>query len=60
MEPVSLNRTEAPHAHHWLIEEAQGTLSAGRCKRCGATKQFKNWLEESDFVTNEEYRQLAA
>ncbi|HMO52907.1 MAG TPA: hypothetical protein PJ994_00220 [Tepidiformaceae bacterium] len=51
---------QAPaHAHHWVIEEASGPLSAGRCKKCGATKNFKNWLEDSDFITNEEHR-LAA
>lgn len=47
------------HAHHWLIEEASGPLSPGRCKTCGATKEFKNWLSDSDFITNEEHR-LAA
>ncbi len=60
MEPITLNRTETAHAHHWLIEEANGLISTGTCKRCGATKEFRNWLEESDFVTNEEYRALAA
>lgn len=47
------------HAHHWIIEEASGPFSPGRCKKCGATKNFKNWLEDSDFITNEEHR-LAA
>jgi hypothetical protein len=46
----------AEHAHHWLIEEAQGAVSQGICKRCGATKNFKNWLEDTDFITNEEHR----
>jgi hypothetical protein len=46
----------AMHAHHWAIDEANGPLSAGHCKRCGAVKAFKNWLEDSDFITNEEHR----
>jgi len=46
----------AEHAHHWLIEEASGPVSRGQCKRCGATKEFKNWLEDTDFITNEEHR----
>lgn len=46
----------ADHAHHWLIEEASGPLSQGRCKRCGAVREFKNWLEDTDFITNEEHR----
>ena len=46
----------AAHAHPWLIEEASGPVSQGRCKSCGATKAFKNWLEDTDFITNEEHR----
>jgi len=49
----------AAHSHHWVIEEASGPYSAGRCKVCGATKAFKNWLSDSDFITNEEHRQAA-
>jgi len=55
-------RTEtatAPHAHHWVIDEANGPRSAGRCKRCGAEKAFSNWIEGSDFVTNAEHRGAA-
>ena len=49
----------AEHAHHWLIEEAAGPLPMRPCKRCGATKTFKNWLEDTDFITNEEHRTAA-
>ncbi len=48
------------HAHHWRIEEAHGPRSGGVCKICGAVKDFKNWLEDGDFITNEEHRQAAA
>jgi len=51
----ALTNTPA-HAHHWLIAEANGARSAGRCKSCGAIKEFKNWLEDGDFITNEEHR----
>jgi hypothetical protein len=51
--------TIAAHAHHWVIDEANGTHSSGRCKRCGAEKAFKNWLEESDFTTSAEHRGAA-
>ena len=44
------------HAHHWVINEANGPISSGTCKRCGAGRLFKNWLEEGDFTTNEEHR----
>ncbi len=56
---ISTGAPAQNHAHHWVIEEASGPLSPGRCKKCGATKNFKNWLEDSDFITNEEHR-LAA
>ena len=56
---ITARAERAEHAHHWLIEEASGPVSQGYCKRCGATKSFKNWLEDTDFITNEEHR-LAA
>jgi hypothetical protein len=54
---------EAPpeeHAHRWRIEEPSGSESVGVCSSCGATRSFKNWLAETDFITNEERRQAAA
>jgi hypothetical protein len=44
----------AAHAHHWVIDEANGPLSAGRCKTCGAHKAFKNWIDEPMWVSREE------
>ena len=48
------------HAHRWVIEEPNGPVSRGRCKLCLAERDFKNWLAESDFIGNEDYRQIAA
>jgi len=28
--------------HHWLIEQAAGPTSLGRCLRCGAEREFYN------------------
>jgi hypothetical protein len=28
--------------HHWLIESPHGATSAGRCKRCGEVREFRN------------------
>ncbi len=39
------------HVHHWLIDEANGPESEGRCKKCGEVRAFKNWLEATDFLT---------
>ncbi len=50
---------EQTHAHRWRIDEAQGPKSRGVCKICGEERYFKNWLEDSDFITNEEHRQAA-
>lgn len=50
---------EADHAHHWVIEEPGGPLSTGRCKLCGQIRAFRNWIQEADFVTNEERKTAA-
>lgn len=47
------------HFHRWRIDEPNGPVSIGVCKVCGAEKQFKNWLSEMDFITNEEHRAAA-
>lgn len=59
MKTLELTKEAPAHAHHWVIEEAAGPLSGGRCKTCGAVKTFKNWLADSDFITNEEHRMAA-
>jgi len=51
--------TQADHFHRWRIEEPNGPTSKGVCKVCGAEKEFKNWLADSDFITNEEHRVAA-
>ncbi len=32
--------------HHWVIATPNGALSGGRCKRCGATRDFRNSSED--------------
>jgi hypothetical protein len=51
-----MSTLNTPHAHHWRIAEANGPASAGVCTTCGASRLFKNWLSEGDFITNEEHR----
>ncbi len=43
-----------PEVHHWIIEEANGPTSEGRCTNCGAEKTFRNWLEELGALSNKE------
>lgn len=54
---------EAPervaHAHHWVIDEPDGPQSRGRCKSCGAVKAFRNWIEEIDYINNDQGRSAA-
>ena len=56
---VNHDNIQLTHVHHWIIDEAHGPTSEGRCKRCGTAKAFRNWLEETDFITNEEHRTAA-
>ena len=32
--------------HHWIIASPSGTLSVGRCRRCGAVREFRNSTPE--------------
>lgn len=32
-------------AHHWMIETPNGETSQGRCKICGATRDFLNYSQ---------------
>jgi hypothetical protein len=50
---------DADHAHRWRIDEPSGHMSRGVCRICGAEREFKNWLEDSDFITNTEHRMAA-
>ncbi len=33
-------------AHHWVIASPNGEMSLGRCKVCGAEKEFPNSAED--------------
>ncbi len=43
--------------HHWVIEGADGPVSIGACKLCGARKEFKNFLPDCLRATQEEYEE---
>ncbi len=47
------------HAHHWILGEPSGPVTTGMCKRCGATREFRNWLQEIDFITTDDERRAA-
>ncbi len=39
-------------AHHWVVESPNGAVSRGRCRACGAVREFRN--ATTDFVWEEE------
>ena len=47
------------HAHRWILDEPHGPTSSGACRICGAHREFRNWLWETDFTTMTE-RELVA
>jgi len=56
---IQAPRASVDHYHRWLIDEPNGPTSRGVCKVCGVAKEFKNWLADGDFITNEEHRSAA-
>jgi len=40
-------REAAECRHHWVIEAASGPISRGRCRVCGAEKEFQNYIEDA-------------
>ena len=40
-------------AHYWRIETAGGPISKGKCKLCGAEKEFSNSLTGSTSSSKE-------
>ena len=41
--------------HHWVITGAEDTIgewSHGQCKKCGATKNFRNTTPTPEFTDN--------
>jgi hypothetical protein len=48
--------------HHWVIDTPNGAVSGGRCKRCGAAREFRNssedlmWDSDSFSLNGSRYR----
>lgn len=38
--------------HHWVIQPADGPVSQGSCRSCGAVKEFKNYVESAAWGDN--------
>ena len=37
------------HVHHWLLETPHGPTVAARCKRCGKTREYSSWGDDTAF-----------
>ncbi len=53
-------RCTSGQAHRWLIDEPHGPTSKATCKHCGAMRIYRNWLIETDIITNAEHRMTEA
>lgn len=49
-EPCPAN---AGDGHYWLLEAPNGPVSKGRCKRCGAEREYGNSLEEFNWMDSD-------
>ncbi|MBI4282826.1 MAG: hypothetical protein HY672_05025 [Chloroflexi bacterium] len=35
--------------HYWVIDLPSGPTSTGKCRQCGETREFKNYLESTSY-----------
>ena len=52
--PQAVEKQDVCH-HHWMVEDADGPVSRGICRLCGARKYFPNYLSDCLQATEEEY-----
>ena len=45
-------------AHHWIIGDADGPTSSGKCKLCGVQRDFMNYFEGSTWGSDISLDQL--
>ena len=46
--------------HNWIIEPANGSTSAGVCRRCGEEREFKNSITQDNVWTQAKQTRLIA
>ena len=47
---ASLREPNGRCSHYWIIDSPNGPTSVGRCKYCGAVKEFTNYLPYSSWA----------
>jgi len=60
-----MTRTTTTCIHRWRIESPNGPTSTGVCQRCGATREFVNYVdtpvwEDHAIFNSPRYRRLEA
>ena len=62
MHPIEAASMSPVCRHHWDIETPNGSVSSGRCKRCGVAREFRNsnedmmWDSDSFSLNGSRYR----
>jgi len=47
--PIGVLRSVGCPPHHWMIDEADGPMSEGRCIKCGNERAFANSHPQMDY-----------
>jgi hypothetical protein len=42
--------------HYWMIDSPTGPISRGRCRLCGAQREFRNYLRDCLGVSEDEFK----
>ena len=56
----SIGQPDSECNHHWVIGYPDGPISSGRCKFCGAEKDFMNYFEGSAWGSDVSLEQLSS
>ena len=62
MHPIEAASMSPVCRHHWVIETPNGSVSSGRCKRCGVGREFRisnedmMWDSDSFSLNGSRYR----
>lgn len=56
----SVGESDSECSHHWVIGYPDGPISSGRCRVCGAEKDFMNYFEGSAWGSDVSLEQLSS
>ena len=57
---LTVDESDSECNHHWVIGYPNGPTSSGRCKVCGAEKDFMNYFEGSAWGSDVSLEQLSS